>query len=248
MTELLEHLFILVDNYTVYKMSAIIEALRDLSEGRYQGSVYVQTGKPGTIEYSNEHPRTSEYIRDFIEAFREPEDTSSTYKVFDPTDQQVKLLNTFFTTGFCSFHRGGVGGSMAVHLIWKWHVNKDDLNLRTKAGRADRDSRVNTMKDEARALLKKIRDLMTPEFNTTIIEQERKQRLEYDVLIPTGKRYAREIISEECDRLLRRFDRGSVYTKNTMMRIWKTPSDVLHVERIDNLNPPPSTQEDGLPS
>lgn len=247
MAEVLERLFILVDNYTVYKMSAIIRAVFDLSEGCYDSNVYVQTNKPG-IMYG---PSISEYIGEFIEVFREPENTSSAYKVFDPTDQQIKLLNTFFTTGFCSFHRGCVGGSMAVHLIWRWHVNKDDLNLRTVAGRAERDARSNTMKEEAIVLLKKIKDFM-PEISKTIIEQEKAQRLEYDVLIPTGKKYAREIRSEECGRLLRRFDRGSIYfPKDDILRIWKTPSDVLHVVHIgpvQNLNPPESIKEDGLSS
>ena len=249
MTESLERLFILVDNYTVYKMSAIITAIFDLSEGHYRGDVYVKTGKPG-IMYG---PSISEYIGDFIEAFREPENTSSSYKVFDPTDQQIKLLNTFFTTGSCIFYRGCVG--MSVHLIWKWHVNTDDLNLRTKDGRDERDSRSNRMKEEAIALLKKIKDLMTPEFIARIIDQERKQRLEYDVLIPTGKKYAREIRSEDCDILLRRFDRGSIhFPKDDILRIWKTPSDVLHVvhmgplEEVKNLNPPDSLQGDGFPS
>ena len=246
MTELLERLFILVDNYTLYKMSAIITAVRTISKGYYRGDVYVQTNKPGTIEYTEEHPGISEYIKDFIDAFKEPE-SRSTYELFDPTDQQVALLNTFFTTGSCSFHRGGVGGSMSIHLIWTWTIKTLDLNLRTKAGRAERDARAKTMIEEAKALLKKIQDLMTPEFIATVIEQEKAQRLEYDVLIPTGKKYAREITSEECNCLLRRFDKGSCYIRNAMMRIWKTPSGVLHVEpvqpvqQIDNLNPPLNT-------
>lgn len=251
MTELLEQLFILVDNYTVYKMSAIITAVRDISKGYYRRNVYVQTNKPGTIEYSQEHPGISEYIKDFIDAFKEPE-SRSTYQLFDPTDQQVALLNTFFTTGSCSFHRGGVG--MSVHLIWTWTIKTVDLNLRTKAGRAERDARAKTMIEEATALLKKIQDLMTPEFIATVIEQEKAQRLEYDVLIPTGKKHAREIASEECDRLLRRFDKGSCYRSGPMMRIWKTPSGVLHVEPVEsikpleNLNQSDSLQEDGVSS
>jgi len=249
MSDPLVQLFILVDNYTLYKMSAIITSINDLSKGIFSGSIRVKTNRPGTVEYTPTYPGISEYIRellDIFETFEEP----NIYHVYDPTSQQISLLNTFFTVGHCCMWRTS-GTMQPTRLVWEWIVKTDDLNLRTKAGRTERDARRARMIVESLSLLGNIKALMTPEFIEQVSKQEQKERLEYDVLIPTGKKHARELMSNELDALLKKMDRGGYYTSTPVkVCFWKTPSDVLHIERVttENLNESTVVSTDGLTS
>jgi hypothetical protein len=225
-------------------MSAIITSIDDLSKGIFGGGIRVKTNRPGTVEYTPTYPGISDYIRELLDIFETPEEPN-TYRVYDPTRQQISLLNTFFTVGHCGMWR------QPTRLVWEWIVKTDDLNLRTKAGRDERDARRARMIAESLSLLGKIKALMTPEFIEQVSKQEQKERLEYDVLIPTGKKHARELMSNELDALLKKMDRGGYYTSTPVkVCFWKTPSDVLHIERVttENLNESTVVSTDGLTS
>jgi len=221
-------------------MSAIIHAVNDLANGKFRGEERIKSDlSPAGISYNEQTPGISDIIKDILDEFQEPYDTNTNwkeYKIFSPTKEQHDIFNGFFKSGSCYFSTTSPNTCYPRRLVWDWSVKLDDLNLRTKIGREERDMRTKHIQEEAKLLLNRIRNIFTPEFTSLIIAQEREQRLEYDRLIPIGKKNAREVTQQEYNRILKKMDRyqwNNWFSSDiNMIRIWKTPSDVQHYEVV----------------
>ena len=231
----LEKLLILSDNYTLYKMCAIINAVDYLARGRFVGEAMMARDSPAEVYYNVTNPSTVGEIvgpiLDILNPCEEDESGLKTYKIFMPTEEQRRLLDGLFTSGSCHLYEAWPCTSGPRRLIWEWVVKVSDLNLRTKAGREEKVRRTAHLQEEGKALLNQIKAVFTADFADLVINQEKQQRSEYDRLIPTGKKNARTISSDEYGSILRRMDRGGFYSHEpAMLKVWKTPSDVQHHE------------------
>lgn len=233
----LEKLLILSDNYTMYKMCAIINAVDYLARGRFVDAAMMARDSPANVWYCNDKPGISDIVRPILDAFSEPSDNpvneAKFFKIFMPTEEQRRLLDDLFTCGSCHFYEAWPCNGRPRRLIWEWLVKVSDLNLRTKAGREEKERRTTHLQEEGKALLNRIKAVFTADFADLVINQEKQQRSEYDRLIPTGKKNARTISSDEYGFILRRMDRGRFFIENpAMLKVWKTPSDVQHHEVV----------------
>jgi len=223
-------------------MSAIIQAVYGLANGAFRGECRITSdSSPAYIPYNDESPGISDIIKNVLDELQESCDYDINnwkyYKIFMPTEEQQSIFAGFFKSGRCYFSRSSPCTCYPRRFIWEWIVKVDDLNLRTKLGREERDMRTKLIQEEAKILLNKIRNLFTPEFTSLIIAQEREQRVEYDKLIPTGKKNAIEISIEEYNQILKKMDRvtyspGHFTSDVIKLRVWKTPSDVQHWDVI----------------
>lgn len=227
----LEKLLLMSDNYTLYKLCAIINAVYHLSNGTFVGEERMATDSPAEVFYSNYNPGITDIVRAALDAFPEQSEYSTTeetvFKIFLPTEEQRRQLDTLFTSGTCYFYMAWPSTTNPRRLVWEWKAKVSDLNLRTKAGREEKVRRMAALQEEGKMLLNRIRNTFTADFADLVIAQEKQQRFDYDRAIPTGKTNARMISSDEYDRLLRQMDRGGFYIEEpAMLKIWKTPSDV----------------------
>jgi hypothetical protein len=223
-------------------MSAIIQAVYDLAKGQFRNECRVTSdSSPAYIPYNDETPGISDIIKNLLDELQELYDYDINnwkyYKIFEPTEEQCKIFNNYFKSGRCYFSTTSPSTCNPRRLVWNWSVKLDDLNLRTKIGREERDMRTKHIQEEAKILLNRIRNLFTPEFTSLIIAQEKHQRLEYDRLIPTGKKNAIEISIEEYNQILKKMDRvrysiGHFTSDVIKLKVWKTLSDVQHYELI----------------
>jgi hypothetical protein len=229
----IDKLLVSSENYTLYKMCAIINAVYDISKGKFVGAHQMATDSPAQVWYCDGKPGISDLVKPLLDAFPEPSDDPvnepKIFKIFMPTDEQRRELDTLFTSGSCHFYVAWPSTGWPRRLIWEWNVKVNDLNLRTKAGREEKVQRTAHLQEEGKALFSQIQAAFTTEFIELVIAQEKQQRFEYDRLIPTGKKNARTISSDEYGILMRRMDRGGFYSHEpTMLKIWKTPSGIHH--------------------
>jgi hypothetical protein len=241
----LEKLFILVDNHTIYRMSAIILAVDTLVKKRFKEDVRARPHSVGESRYYNgadeflmsldfnvimkhicESSMTEPYIDGYLRSFN----------IYDPTRQQEYMLSSLFTYATCSFNRASANTGYPARIIWEWIIKTDDLNLRTKAGREEHEKRKLKSFEEANILLGEIRKLIQSEYMDLVVGQDRYQTAELDALIPVGKKNAIEVSPDEYDAILKRLEFGSFYMqdKTAKLKIWKTPSGVRHYELIEN--------------
>ena len=220
-------------------MSAVIHAVNYLANGEFRGEERIKSDvSPAEILYNDQNPGISNIIKGILDEFQEFYDTNTSwkyYKVFMPTEEQCNILASYFKSGRCYFNTASSSTCYPRRFVWEWIVKVDDLNLRTKLGREERDRRTKHIQEEAKILLNRMRNLFTPEFTSLIIAQEREQRLEYDRLIPIGKKNAREVSKEEYNKILKKMDRYQNWFSSDIdnVRIWKTPSDVHHYEAVN---------------
>jgi len=229
----LEKLLVMSDNYTLYKLCAIINAVYDLSKGTFLGEERMATDRPAEVFYSNYNPGITDIVRGVLDAFPEqsehPTSEETVFKIFLPTEEQRRQLDALFTSGTCYFYIAWPSTSSPRRLIWEWKARVSDLNLRTKAGREEKVRRTAALQEEGKVIFNRIRNIFTRDFADLVIAQEKQQRFEYDRLIPTGKKNARTISSDEYSILMRRMDQGGFYIDEpTMLKIWKTPSGIHH--------------------
>ena len=229
----IDKLLVSSENYTLYKMCAIINAVYDISKGKFIGEHQMATDSPAQVWYCDTKPGISDLIGPFLDAFPEPSDDPvnepKIFKIFMPTDEQRRQLDTLFISGSCHFYVAWPSTNRPRRLIWEWNVKVSDLNLRTKAGREEKVQRTARLQEEGKAVFSQIQAVFTEDFVNLVIAQEKQQRFDYDRAIPTGKKNARTISSDEYGTLMRRMDRGGFYRHDpAMLKIWKTPSDIHH--------------------
>ena len=241
----LEMLFMLVDNYTLYRMSAIISAIATLSKNRFADEVQAKICTPGKDSYYNGSDMDLKEL-DFNVIMNEicnranlQDETDGYLRFFDiyePTEEQLRILSGLFTYVKCGFMRMFANTMYPARITWNWYVKVDDLNLRTKLGRAEKARREEKSKEEAIALLFKIRGLVRTDFLEKAIKQDMEQKAERDALIPVGKKNAVEMSGYEYDIIMKKLELGGFWAQDmsSMLRVWKTPSGVRHREPIKN--------------
>ena len=214
-------------------MCAIINAVDYLARGEFVGAALMARDSPAHAFYRHDNPGSigeiAGAVLDALDPCEVDENGWKTYKIFMPTEDQRRLLDGLFTSGSCHFYEAWPCTSSPRRLVWEWLVKVSDLNLRTKAGREEKVRRTAHLQEGGKALLNQIKATFTADFADLVINQEKQQRFEYDRLIPTGKKNARTISSDEYGSILRRMDRGGFYRQEpAMLKVWKTPSDVQH--------------------
>lgn len=240
----LEKLFILVDNHTIYRTSAIVVAIDTLVKKRFKEDVRARHHEAGECHYYNgadtfltgldfnvimkciceasmSEPGIDGYLRSF--------------NIYDPTRQQQYILSSLFSYASCSFNRMSANTGYPARIVWEWIIKTDDLNLRTKAGREEHERRKLKSFEEATMILDHTRKLIQSEYMDLLVAQDRYQRNELDALIPVGKKNAIEVSPDEYDAILKRLEFGEFYMqdKTAKLKIWKTPSGVRHWELVE---------------
>ena len=241
----LEMLFMLVDNYTLFRMSAIICAISTLSKNRFEDEVQAKIGSSGRYPYYNGSDidiKEQDYNVIMNEICNQANLEGGVdgyfryFDIYEPTEEQLRILSGMFTYVRCGFMRMYPNCGYPARISWYWYVNVDDLNLRTKLGRAEKLRREEKSKNEAIELLFKIRGLVRTDFLQQLIKQDMQQKAERDDLIPVGKKNAINVTASEYDAIMKKLELGGFWIedKMTMLRIWKTPGGVRHHEVIKN--------------
>lgn len=242
--KILEKLFMLVDNHTIYRTSAIITAISTLTKNRFEDVVRARSHLPGQSHfYDGEDIFTKGLDVNIImrhicqEAMSETEvdGYQRSFNIYEPIDQQLHILSSLFTYAKCYFSRLSSNISYPARIGWSWIIKVDDLNLRTKAGREEKEKRELKTFEEATIILSEIKRLIQSDYMNLLVAQDRVQRSELDALIPVGKKNAIEVSPDEYDSILKRLEFGEFYMqdKTVKLKIWKTPSGVRHHERVE---------------
>jgi len=241
----LEKLFILVDNHTIYRMSAIVVAICTLTKNRFEDAVRARCHLPGQSHfYDGDDIFTKGLDFNIImrhicqEANMEPEIDGylRSFNIYEPIDQQLYILSSLFTYAKCYFSRMSANIGYPARIGWSWIIKIDDLNLRTKAGREEKRKRELKTLEEAILIMSHIKTLVQSDYMNIVVAQDRVQRDELDALIPVGKKNAIEVGPDEYDAILKRLEFGEFYMrdKTAKLKIWKTPSGIRHWTLIEN--------------